>query len=231
MMHAPCPPVVSRCNTVMSYTGEMNGGPAGPPGPAVLPPDRSCCPLRGAKPDLSRGCGGDLQGYLCCRVRHGSIYDIAESANHIVEFTAGRAYDEYRLDPMLCSAVERQFEIIGEALNNLLRQEPGIKKRISDANPIIAFRNRLIHWYVSVSDEVVRGVLPTHHARCISSTSRSPDARSHPRRYLPPTGTNRSGFFAVSYFVIPSSSRAIQGLFLVSPLRTRTPCHRSWLST
>ncbi|HOB44221.1 MAG TPA: DUF86 domain-containing protein [Bacillota bacterium] len=69
-------------------------------------------------------------------MRYGSIYDIAESVNHIVEFTAGRAYDEYRLDPMLCSAVERQFEIIGEALNNLLRQEPSIKKRISDANLI-----------------------------------------------------------------------------------------------
>lgn len=60
---------------------------------------------------------------------------------------------------MLRSAVERQFEIIGEALNQLLRREPGLSERISDASVIIAFRNRLIHGYASVSDEVVWGVV------------------------------------------------------------------------
>ena len=60
---------------------------------------------------------------------------------------------------MLRSAVERQFEIIGEALNQLLRREPGIREKISDASLVIAFRNRLIHGYASVSDEVVWGVV------------------------------------------------------------------------
>ena len=60
---------------------------------------------------------------------------------------------------MLRSAVERQFEIIGEALNQLLRREPVLQKKISNAPLIIAFRNRLIHGYANVSDEVVWGIV------------------------------------------------------------------------
>ena len=51
----------------------------------------------------------------------------------------------------------------------------------------------------------------------------------HSRRYLPPTGTNRSGFLILSYSRISSSSSAIQGRFFGSPFLTRTPC--SWPST
>ena len=87
------------------------------------------------------------------------LYDMAEAADLIAQFTAGRTFEEYRVDPMLRSAVERQFEIIGEALNQLLQREPGIREKISDAPLIIAFRNRLIHGYASVSDEVVWGVV------------------------------------------------------------------------
>ncbi|MDK2988972.1 MAG: hypothetical protein PWR16_501 [Methanoculleus sp.] len=87
------------------------------------------------------------------------LYDVAEAADYIAQFTAGRTYEEYRNNPMLRSAVERQFEIIGEALNQLLRREPDLQERISDASLIIAFRNRLIHGYATVSDEVVWGVV------------------------------------------------------------------------
>ena len=87
------------------------------------------------------------------------LYDIATAAEYIAQFTAGRTYEEYHADPMLRSAVERQFEIIGEALNQLLRREPDLHEKISDASLIIAFRNRLIHGYATVSDEVVWGVV------------------------------------------------------------------------
>ncbi|KDE54395.1 hypothetical protein EI28_06610 [Methanoculleus sp. MH98A] len=40
------------------------------------------------------------------------LYDIAGAADYIAQFTAGRSFEEYRTDPMLRSAVERQFEII-----------------------------------------------------------------------------------------------------------------------
>ncbi len=87
------------------------------------------------------------------------LHDISQAAGYITQFTAGRTYEEYRADPMLRSAVERQFEIIGEALNQLLQREPNLKEEISDTSRIIAFRNRLIHGYTNVSDAVVWGVV------------------------------------------------------------------------
>ncbi|WP_394339209.1 MULTISPECIES: HepT-like ribonuclease domain-containing protein [unclassified Methanoculleus] len=41
----------------------------------------------------------------------------------------------------------------------MLRREPPLREKISDAPLIIAFRNRLIHGYATVSDEVIRGVV------------------------------------------------------------------------
>ena len=52
---------------------------------------------------------------------------------------------------LLRSAVERQFEIIGEALNQLCKIEPQWADRIPDVPQIIAFRNVLIHGYASVN--------------------------------------------------------------------------------
>jgi uncharacterized protein with HEPN domain len=85
------------------------------------------------------------------------LFDISEAAELIVRFTEGKTYDDFHADRMLRSAVERQFEIIGEALNKALQLDPGLGSSISDSGRIIAFRHRLIHGYATVSDEVVWG--------------------------------------------------------------------------
>ena len=87
------------------------------------------------------------------------LFDINEASELLIQFTAGKTFPDYSADPMLRSAVERQFEIIGEALAQLLRLDPSLRSRISDAGRIIAFRNRLIHGYSSVADDVVWGIL------------------------------------------------------------------------
>jgi len=87
------------------------------------------------------------------------LSDISRACALVQRFTARKTLADYVADPMLRSAVERQFEIIGEALRRAIALDPSLGERISDAARIIAFRNRLIHGYATVSDEVVWGVL------------------------------------------------------------------------
>jgi uncharacterized protein with HEPN domain len=89
------------------------------------------------------------------------LFDMQQAVELIVQFTDGRSLDEYSADAMLRSAVERQFEILGEALGKLAKLDPAIAERISDHRRIIAFRNVLIHDYDTVLDEVVWGVIET----------------------------------------------------------------------
>ena len=56
---------------------------------------------------------------------------------------------------MLRAATERQFEIIGEALNQLRRHSPALAARVREHEKIIGFRNILIHGYAVVDDAVV----------------------------------------------------------------------------
>jgi len=87
------------------------------------------------------------------------LFDIAKACSLLSRFTAGKTLAEYSNDPLLRSAVERQFEIIGEALRHAVDLDPELGGRVTHAGRIIGFRNRLIHGYATVSDEVVWGVL------------------------------------------------------------------------
>lgn len=87
------------------------------------------------------------------------LHDIVKASRLIREFADGKTYDDYLESPLLRSAVERQFEIIGEALNQTLRIYPEADGLVTHARRIVSFRNRLIHGYATVADEVVWGVL------------------------------------------------------------------------
>lgn len=90
------------------------------------------------------------------------LFDVVQACDLLMEFTKGKTLPDYSGDPMLRSAVERQFEIIGEALNKALGIDPALSEKISDTNRIISFRNRLIHGYADISDEMVWGVIETN---------------------------------------------------------------------
>ena len=69
---------------------------------------------------------------------------------------------DYEADAMMRSAVERQFEIIGEAMNKLAGVDEETARRISEYERIIAFRNILIHGYAVVDDRLVWNVAQTN---------------------------------------------------------------------
>ena len=60
------------------------------------------------------------------------------------------------------SAVERQFEVISEALKQLSKVAPDIASKIPDCGQIIAFRNILIHGYAVLDKAIVCKVIHQH---------------------------------------------------------------------
>jgi uncharacterized protein with HEPN domain len=90
------------------------------------------------------------------------LFDVAEACRLLDDFTSGKSLADYESDALLRSAVERQFEIVGEALRLAIREEPGLAGRITHSGRIIAFRNRLIHGYAAVLSDVVWGILESN---------------------------------------------------------------------
>jgi uncharacterized protein with HEPN domain len=87
------------------------------------------------------------------------LFDVQSALARIVEFTAGRRFADYHSNAMLRAAVERQFEIIGEALAQLGRLDEKVFSGISESRRIVAFRNLLIHGYADVDDRIVWDVI------------------------------------------------------------------------
>jgi len=87
------------------------------------------------------------------------LYDILKATGLLAQFTRGKAFADYETDALLRSGVERQFEIIGEALSQLANLDAAVASRIPDHGRIISFRNRLIHGYSFVDDRVVWDIL------------------------------------------------------------------------
>ncbi|WP_406688742.1 DUF86 domain-containing protein [Saccharopolyspora sp. ID03-671] len=87
------------------------------------------------------------------------LWDALQAAELVGEFTKGEDFASYQAQAMMRSAVERQFEIIGEALNQLSKVDRELAEKIPDLARIVSFRNILIHGYATVDDALVWQVL------------------------------------------------------------------------
>ncbi len=87
------------------------------------------------------------------------LFEIHRACELIQQFISGMSFSEYDADVKTRSAVERQLEIVGEAIGQMLKSFPEMQQDFPEAPRIIAFRNYLIHGYSSVSNEVVWGIV------------------------------------------------------------------------
>ncbi len=83
------------------------------------------------------------------------LEDIRNAADFVKTATHGIALDRFKQDRLLRQAVERNFEIIGEAIRRLEKDDPATAARITDYRRIIAFRNVLIHGYDVIEPAIV----------------------------------------------------------------------------
>ena len=93
------------------------------------------------------------------------LEDIRDAAAFVRQAVENKNLDDYRRDRLLRQAVERNFEIIGEAVGRLAKVDPATAARIGQHAQIISFRNLLIHGYDLIDEtqvwEVIRLNLPT----------------------------------------------------------------------
>lgn len=83
------------------------------------------------------------------------LHDMHTAAEAIAGFIAGRTLDDYGADLMLRSAVERQFEILGEAMRRAMTADPGLSERLPASRGVIDFRNVIAHEYDVLSAATV----------------------------------------------------------------------------
>lgn len=87
------------------------------------------------------------------------LWDVREAALAIKSFVAGLDAAAYAATPLVHSAVERKFEIIGEALSQLAKLDKALAARVPGLPQIVAFRNQLIHSYAKVNHGTVWNVV------------------------------------------------------------------------
>jgi len=89
------------------------------------------------------------------------LFDIKSSIEEIESyFPEGKIFQYYEEDLKTRRAIERNIEIIGEAMSRILKHNPEIL--ISNSRKIVDARNKIIHGYDEVSDDVIWGIVVNH---------------------------------------------------------------------
>ena len=90
------------------------------------------------------------------------LYDILNAIMEIESFLEGdnKNFSLFQNDIKTKRAIERNIEIIGEAMNRILNKDDKII--ISNSRKIVDIRNRIIHGYDTVSDDIIWGIVIKH---------------------------------------------------------------------
>lgn len=89
------------------------------------------------------------------------LFDINSAIESIEEYLGTeRDFKKYQANKMLKRAFEREFEILGEAMSRINKIDLDIN--ISSKSQIIGMRNRVIHGYDAIDDEIIWGTIVRH---------------------------------------------------------------------
>ena len=94
---------------------------------------------------------------VCKRLR-----DIADCCAAAGRFATGKAFSDYLADDMLRSPIERKLGIIGEAFVQLEEADPALVEHFPELRKIIGLRNRIVHGYDTLDEELVWDVVKNH---------------------------------------------------------------------
>jgi uncharacterized protein with HEPN domain len=92
------------------------------------------------------------------------LYDIKMAIDEIDGYfnTYEKDFFKYRCNIILKRAIERDLEIVGEAVNRILQRDSEFGNKITNARAIIGLRNQVIHAYDNISDENIWSILINH---------------------------------------------------------------------
>ncbi len=89
------------------------------------------------------------------------LFDIITAISNIEKYIGNeRIFNQYEENSMLQDAVERNIEIIGEAMSRLLKIEPEIN--ITNSRRIVDARNKIIHGYDEIENVQIWGIIINH---------------------------------------------------------------------
>jgi len=90
------------------------------------------------------------------------LFDIQNSISEIEHYfhSGEKSFYAFQSNTMLKRAIERDLEIIGEAINRILKENPSVE--ITSARKIVGLRNQIIHSYDTISDENIWGIIVNH---------------------------------------------------------------------
>lgn len=100
------------------------------------------------------------------------LWDAQQAALRVESYTRGKTLADYQSDHYFRSAVERQFQIVGEALARLRQVDPQTAAEISELPRIVAFRNILVHGYASLDNGIVWGIVQANLSPLVAALSR-----------------------------------------------------------
>jgi len=90
-----------------------------------------------------------------------SLFDVKSSIEAIFfHLNGNRNFFEYKKNLTVKRAIERELEIIGEAINRILKIEPDFE--LNNAKRIVSLRNYIIHGYDAIDDETIWAIINKH---------------------------------------------------------------------